>query len=199
MLRSFVTTIVFALVSSTAFAGFHIEPYLGYESGNMNVTDTTDQDTGGKTTMMDFGVRLGYLTAVNLWFGVDAMMGTSGTFKESNASSGVPDATSTRTDIGATIGYEFPIKLRAYATYNFSSSLVVKDDDAAANENTYTGGTSYKVGFGYRFLPFMAFNAEYYSNAPTKYSNSSGSFDVSSFAKSFGETGYRLVLSFPLH
>lgn len=198
MIRSLLATLIFALASSTAFAGIHLEPYVGYESGSLNMTDTTNNDVGGKTTMMDFGLRLAYMTRVNLWFGVDAMMGTGGTFKESNAGSGIPDATSTRTDIGATIGYEFPIKLRLYGTYNLSTSLVTTDDGTSA-ETKYTGGTSYKVGLGYRILPFIALNAEYYYNAPVKYSNDTGTFDVTDLAKSLNETGYRIVLSFPLH
>lgn len=195
MLRGFFVLLLSQLIFLQVWAGLHLEPYVGYESGTLNQTDTSNMDLSGGTTMTDMGVRLGYSLPLGLWVAADLMSGTGGQVK-GKSSDPVASGKSSKMDMGLSVGYEFPIKLRFYGGYILSSAYTFTDDTSA--ENKFTGGTAYKLGVGYRFIPWLAFNLEYYSQAPVKYSNSAGTFDVSEVYRTFNETGFRFVTSFPI-
>lgn len=132
-------------ISSQAFAGFHIDPFLGYETGKSK-TGSTEYDVTG----LSYGARLGW-----------GMLGFSfgGEVALSNLTvKSTPSSDFTGTDLGVFVGYEFPIMLRAYATY-FASSTA----KSSSSESTGSGGT--RIGVGYTGLPFVTINLEMVSRA----------------------------------
>lgn len=135
---------VFALVlgfTSVSQAGLLLEPYIGYESG-------TFKDFGeGKLTGTQIGARVAYTLPVFFWVGVDAATG-SGTFKPDVGN----EETGTRTTVGAVVGVDFPILLRAWASYGFMNEL---------SFDSKLKGKNYKVGVGFTGLPFVSLNVEY--------------------------------------
>lgn len=131
-------------LSSNANAGIHLEPYAGMlVSGELSDSSgTTDFDSG-----MGYGLRLGY-GMLGLSFGVDYMMTSVGVDVN-------PPYDIDGTDLGAFVAYEFPVMLRVYAIYGFSSSW-----ESSHSTPTTLTGKAMRFGVGYTGLPFVAINVE---------------------------------------
>lgn len=136
MKRYLLAVITVLTVSSQANA-FFIEPFLGYGISGKASGDWGSDDVKG----MDYGARLGMSFAM---FGVGVEY-AKGQYEADTSGSEKFDTT----DIGATFIFEFPILIRAYATYFFKSEA----DD-------FSGKGGYRVGVGYTGLPFVAINIE---------------------------------------
>ncbi len=131
----------FLLLGATnAQAGLLIEPYAGYYTGDFKFS-TAKYDFGGTA----YGGRLGY-SRLGLQLGVDYMGGKWNI--DTN-----PDFKGTISNLGAFVGYSFPILLRVYATYFFNSSL--------KNSDTKFEGNTTRLGVGFSPLPFVDVNLEY--------------------------------------
>jgi hypothetical protein len=138
-MKKILAAFAIAVLSSTAaHAGFLIEPYLGYETGEDNGTPANDY------AGMFYGLRAGGST-MGFIYGVDVQMG-------SGELDTTPAADLDFSDMGLFVGYEFPIMLRVYASYFLKSEA---DTDAG----TYAG-TGTRIGVGYTGLPFVAINFE---------------------------------------
>lgn len=182
--------------SLQAKAGWVIEPYLGYESGTLVQKDNASMDLSGKTTMNVMGLRLGYMLNHGIWFAADYMYGSSGTFKYDDALNGANQLTN-KADLGLSVGVDIKRKFRMYFGYVVDGRYRTVDDIVAGQENVYTGGTSFKVGGGYVFAPWLATSLEYYSNTPLQYRNSDGTFKVSEILSAYSDSGIRFVISAP--
>lgn len=141
-------------LSTPAFAGLHIEPWLGYEKGKSEVIVTTsgvsapaDEDD---FTSVDYGLRLGY-SMLLFTAGVEYAMG-SGTITGTGS-----DTDISTTDLGVFVGVDFPILVRAYATYFLNSKAELKD--VSSGTSNYDG-KGYKIGIGFTGLPFVSLNLE---------------------------------------
>lgn len=142
------------LFSLTANAGFLIEPYVGYSVSSGE--DGMSPPTKWEQTAPFFGARLGYQ---NLGFmgGLDFTHGMEAEIEETSG------ATTTKTDVdqntfGAFFGYNFPIMLRVWGAYYFSTVLGVQSGSGLGND---IKGSGYGLGVGYTGLPFVALNLEY--------------------------------------
>jgi hypothetical protein len=160
-----------ALVSLSAHA-FIIEPFVGYEMGDYK-TGSGKNDLAG----MNFGARLGG-TTLGFMYGVEFQAGTVSYENPGNA-----DVDLDTTDIGAFVGYELPILLRAWATYYFSH----KADVSTGGDRKGDGGM--KIGVGFTGLPLVSINLELMNRKFDE--SSSGAIDHSTNA-------YMLSLSVPL-
>lgn len=144
----FLSLILFITLLSpvSSFAGIHVEPYLGYGSGKAEVGSSDSTFTG---TVI--GAKLGY-GMLGLSAGLDIAKSTmtadgSGSSKNFNM-----------TDMGIFVSYEFPILLKASATYFFDSKSEL---DGSPKINFKGNGT--KLGVGYTLLPLVALNLDYTS------------------------------------
>lgn len=140
--------------SITANAGFLIEPYLGYSisSGEDGMAPATKWEQ----TALFFGARLGY-QALGFMGGLDFAHGMEAEIEETSG------GTVTKVDVdqntfGAFFGYNFPIMLRVWGAYYFSSVLGVQ---SGAGLGADIKGSGYGLGVGYTGLPFVALNLEY--------------------------------------
>jgi len=145
---SLVLTLSLFVVSFSANAGLLVEPTLGYMiSGEYDSGGTTKPDIGG----MMYGARAGY-----------GMMGFH-VGAEYTMASLTYEANSTETDykgsyMGAFVSYEFPVMLRAWATYYFSAKHEL--DETVAAGSVYAG-SGMGFGVGFTGLPFISINLEY--------------------------------------
>ena len=140
--------VVCALVlgfGSVSQAGILLEPYLGYEMGK---TDPGDGELNGTV----LGARIAWTAPLIFWLGADIATSVS---EEAKRSLGTDDAK--RTVVGAVVGVDFPILVRAWLSYGFLNDLKV---DSAKLEGTQT-----KVGVGFTGLPFVSLNLEYIKDA----------------------------------
>lgn len=165
MLRS---TLVFILMSLFAFvpqakAGILIEPYLGYSfagSGDMTLGDDKVESDFSSVTM---GGRLGYQT-LGVMFGLDYSFQSFDMTSTTNGNE-VEDGTK-KNQLGVFVGYDFPILLRAWATYYVNATMEGRDAAAANNQiydntDSFENGSGYALGVGFTGFPFLSINLEY--------------------------------------
>lgn len=157
-------------VTQTANA-IYVEPFLGYavsgEAGSNN-----DDYSGGPLLGARLGAGLmGFFIAGEYEIG-------SGLTIDSNPSRDVDT-----TNLGISVGYEFPILVRVYGTYFIKSEL---EFSGAEYE-----GTGTKIGVGYTGLPFVAINFELNEFTYDKLNGN----DISS---NFDASYYAINISIPL-
>lgn len=141
-------------VSSSALAGFHMEPYLATAlTGNYEFD--TAVGTSGDYSRNNFGIKLGYQAPMGFQIGGDIQLGV-GSYEFGNT-----DVDSANAEFGAYVGYQSMMGLRGYVGYMFNSAVVVD----FTPDVTYTGN-GFKLGVGYSFMtmgvPWFAVNLEYH-------------------------------------
>ncbi len=142
-----------------ASADIYLEPYVGFMEGTVKADETVtllgqsiplsaSQNEHGTL----FGAKLG-LSYFGLSFGGEYMGG-----QPVSGGSGAP-----LNDIGAFVGFTFPVFLKISAAYFFSSTLGnVSETDANNIEFTEKAkGKGYKVSLGFTFLPLIVINLDY--------------------------------------
>ena len=162
--------------SSVSQAGLLLEPYLGYEAGKYSMSGFDAKPSG---TVL--GLRLAYSIPM-FWFGIDA---SSSNGKINPETSGTNNDAYTRSVLGAGVGVEFPILLRAWVGYGFSNKLANKDVS-----NSDLTGTSTKFGIGFTGLPLVSLNLEMITDSYDKVN------DVA--VSGISSSGYVLSVSLPL-
>ena len=146
---------LFIFGQGSAKADLLLEPYIGYGIGqqerevsgvSLDYT-TTGTMTGARVGWQSFGLMLGaeygYAPTMTRELTVAALGQAKGTEEEFSG-----------TYMGAFVGYDFPILVRAWATYFFD---VTYSPESGADQTA--SGTSFGVGF--TGLPFISLNAEY--------------------------------------
>jgi len=140
---------------SRANAGLLVEPVLGYNlSGSMTTDIGGFEDVSGGTGL-GMGARLGY-TNLGLQVGVDYLK-SSITMDDDTV-----DEAINMTEMGAFVGFKFPVLLRVYAGYIFSANA---DTEVGTAECKFSEGSGTKFGVGFTGLPFINVNVEYRSGS----------------------------------
>lgn len=138
------------LTSQQAQAGFLIEPFVGY-----TLSGETEDSTGSNdVTALNYGARLG-LTTLGFMYGIEYNMGNY-TVEGDNG-----DADGDFTNLGAFVGYEFPIMFRVWFSYYFNSTAT---PEAEGNSDFDFNGSGTSIGLGYTGLPFVSINLVYTTN-----------------------------------
>ncbi|MFN7824224.1 MAG: outer membrane beta-barrel protein [Pseudobdellovibrionaceae bacterium] len=186
-----VFALVFAfLMSASAHAGFMIEPYLGYRSGNLENTDLSNVSKKDKYTSPVLGARVGW-SFLGLWTGLDYEMGVGGKSKPETGASRDVD-----TSIAyLTVGFNFPVMFRAWVGYGVMADL---DADQSGSKSTLTDGAPLKVGFGYTGLPLVSINFEYLTWEPETIESGGSSIKVSDSYSKYEFNAMMLSVSIPL-
>lgn len=146
---------LFILGQGSAKADLLLDPYIGYGIGQQELEQSgvTAEYTQTGTMM---GARVGW-QSLGLMIGADIGHAPTLTQELTLAALGGVKGTETEysgTYMGAFIGYDFPILVRAWATYFFDITYSPETGD-----DTTATGTSFGVGF--TGLPFVSLNAEY--------------------------------------
>jgi hypothetical protein len=152
-LIQFFLLVILVTFISRANAGLLIEPVVGY---NLGASIDTDIDGVGEVdggTGVSYGGRLGY-TNLGLQLGVDYLKSTL------SMDDDFVDEDVNFTEMAAFVGFKFPVLLRVYAGYIFSSNA---DTEVAGSKIEYSEGSGTKVGIGFTGLPFVNINVEYRS------------------------------------
>lgn len=135
--------------TSTAQAGFLLEPYMGMHFNSTYKDNDCSGNCDGSISGIAIGGRAGFQ---NLGF----MFGVSG----KRVSYDVEDSTQgdlATTTIGVFAGYDFPILLRVWGEYILSGTGAY--DDSSSNQELNVGsGTT--LGVGYKIFPFISLNLE---------------------------------------
>ena len=161
---------------SLSRASVLIEPYLGYGTGSHAIANQSDSMSGAV-----FGARLG----LN-YFG---LMGGLGYMTGSWSDSATSKNTIVPSDFGIFVGYNFPVLLRVYGTYGFSSARKYSNSGTSGSGN-FTG-SDVKLGIGFSVLPLLSINLEYIAGTFTKQ-------DGNSLNSNLTDKMYALTVSLPL-
>lgn len=165
-------------ISSKAFAGFLIDPYIGtgsfvgtFDAANA-VAEGNDVDDA-EESLSATGARLGY-SFLLLSAGIDYQMATVDGESQTNTS--------------AFVGFDLPILLRFWAEYFLTSTYEFDDD----YDVTFKDG--YGLGIGFTGLPFVSLNLE------AQYLNYELEADVAGNALKydFATVSYLFSVSLPL-
>lgn len=154
------------LVSAQSQAALLLEPLVGYSVGKFNTeVNPGSVDDDESLSGISYGGRVGYQ---NLGFqlGLD--------YLASNLA--VDDDDLKTSELGAFVGFEFPILVRVYAGYVFSGkgNYEVKN----GGEFEFEGATGPKIGVGFTLLPFLDVNLEYRRISYDTYDLPVGSLDA---------------------
>jgi hypothetical protein len=144
------SSVIFSLQTS---ASILIEPHVAYQFAGKNDDAVPPTTFSGS----QYGARLGMQT-FGLMAGADYTRSNL-TIKQT----GVADKDSHRDQIGAFVGYKFPILLRVWGTYYFS-------DKVTAPSNDYVSGSGTELGIGFTGLPFLSVNLMYKTSNYDSYS-----------------------------
>lgn len=155
------------LLSTSAYAGLLIEPYLGFSIGSGE--DGQNPKTEYSQNTPFYGGRLGY-QAFGLMAGLDYSKGLEGDFETKTAGSATTKADATQQTFGVFVGYNFPIMLRAWVSYNFASKISIESGAEVGDE--FKGG-GYAFGLGFTALPMLSINLEYRMNTFDEYKTAS--------------------------
>ncbi|PIK15916.1 outer membrane beta-barrel protein [Halobacteriovorax sp. JY17] len=171
------------LFTSQSFAGVLVEPFLGFGIGSGEYVSGA-QTADNKYTGPQFGARLGY-TALGFMGGLEYRK-TSGSLSYDKHSGGGVWANSgtdqdySGTEIGAFIGYELPILLRAYVGYTFNTKWELdKNGTWIGAANDELSGNTTTLGVGFTGLPFVSLNVEFRMIELDKYKNVSAGTETS--------------------
>lgn len=140
-LKGLLAALLFTITTS-ASAGFLIDPYFGVGSSATTFDADALEDEDSTDSYNSFGSRLGY-SFLLFSAGVDYEMATV-------------DGDS-RTNTSVFVGVDMPILIRAWAEYMISSSL---EDDDLADDIDVDFKDGYSIGLGFTGLPFVSINVE---------------------------------------
>jgi hypothetical protein len=165
LLKSLLVCATLLAFAPSAHASLYLEPFLGYLTGK--TTTGNKYDVSGT----DLGGRVGFST---LGFAIGGELSRSDLSVDTS-----PSADLTPTNLGVFASFEFPILIRAYATYIFSS----KGDYAAGEVDE---GSCFRLGVGFTGLPFIAINLEYVDLSYDKFKAGGVSVDSDLGLKMYG-------------
>ncbi len=175
-----------------ARAGLLIEPYLGYLPSTSTSSERTAAYGGatysGKEDGYGIGARLGYsfiIPFVALDYSIKTL--------KYKADSGGTDTDDTATEMALVVGANLPI-VRVFAGYGFDFNLKQKSDSST----TTLKGTFTKVGVGFKVIPMVAVNLEYFMYSPSKIDTGSGEYTFSDVVSTLKYNPIFLSISIPL-
>lgn len=183
------------LISSQAKASLLIEPHVAY--GILGASDYTALGQTMKMTYSgpQYGARLGY-QSFGLMLGVDytrSSLSYETTYVGTTTNSDVD-----RDQIGAFVGYNFPLLFRIWGGYYFSDKAKSKTTNSQSNNGDYTSGTGTEIGLGFTGLPFLSINLTYKLSSYDKdYDASTGA--TTTFSPKLDTSEIAIGVSLPLH
>ncbi|PWU12632.1 MAG: hypothetical protein C5B49_16025 [Bdellovibrio sp.] len=156
-------------------AGLLIEPYLNYELIGQVANVNASGDVSAKTSGLGMGGRIGYSLPILFWAALDYSMLPTGTAKPDVIGSSY---STSRSDLYLTAGIDLPILLRVWLGYGLMNSLTLKKP---GGDETYSGGTNFKIGVGFKLIPLVTLFAEAYTHKSSKVNVGGNTVDVSSY------------------
>ena len=135
----------FAFTAPRAHAGLYLEPYASYATGSWSES-STNQNMNGLT----YGARVAYSFPLGFQLGADV---SSGNWTDNST----PSYNVQPTDLGIYAGYDFPILVHVWLTYDVSSQLKYTQNSSS---DTFKG-SAFKLGIGFKVLPLLSINFDY--------------------------------------
>lgn len=147
-----ITLVSFLSITSSAYAGVLVDPYVGYSFGSSSYdTKKYDYNTA------QFGARLGY-QQFGFMAGLDYSLSGTTTLNVKHQAGNTTKYDITKHQFGLFVGYQLPVMFRFWGTYFLDASMKDK-----LNPPTTNSGKGYALGLGFTGLPFVSLNLEYRS------------------------------------
>lgn len=173
--RHYVITAVLIFLGKVAFAGVLIEPYVGYSlAGKLDIKETartSKYDYSG----LNLGGRLGY-QYLGLMGGLAYDHGAYNLTNKNRTTD--TESRWNANSYGAFVGFNFPILLRVWGTYFFTSDWTVPETKGGVTKDDKVDGSAYELGVGYTALPFISLNLQYRLSNFSKYGYGDGTPSV---------------------
>lgn len=156
MKKLILITLLFA--NSKAFAVFFTEPYLGYKSESIKLTDLSNSRTEISTAQPNFGLKLGYRSNVGVDINISGEF-SSGTAKVSTLTE-QPKFTRALHSIQLGVNALGPVKMYLGTALTNEFKL----EDSASLQGFKLAGPSYHAGVLFRLFTFMNLGLQYNLN-----------------------------------
>lgn len=189
--------VILLFVTNSAFAGFLIEPYLGYSLNGKGDVSALSTNYSSEYSSLTYGGRIGY-SYLGLMAGIDYSL--QNPELESSASGTTYKDEIKKNQLGLFVGYKFPIMLRAWATYFLNAEFKGTQSSGThfiENIDKFEDGSGYALGVGYTGLPFLSINLEYRAIEYDKWKSDGA--DVTSVTEKMNLNEILLSLSVPLN
>ena len=200
-MRLLLAAAALVFIALPAKAGLLLEPYLGYEFGQTEITYGNGAGPfAGGSTKWDYsgsalGARIGYTAPAIFFIAADYSLGSSMNFKINSDSTGQQTGgDGSRSSLFLVAGAKILV-LRGYVGYGFINDYTSK---GSSGDSTLKG-QSIKLGASFTGIPIFAINAEMVNTTFNKIKTSSGETDFSDGAmwKAGKATSYMISISAP--
>lgn len=183
---------------STAHAAIVFEPSVGYSVSQATSTNLTNTEEKSEIKSPLAGLRLGYISNSRWWLGIDGVYHFGGKRQVTEPAS-TTELDSTAATGFVSLGYETRSRFRFWAGYGVYDTMTIKNGVMTDVDATFSGGTSWKAGFGFHLINHLAFNLEYISHEYKRFKAQNGSEgDLESGGYKSLKSGTALAtLSFP--
>jgi hypothetical protein len=190
-LRNLITLVFILVLSHSVSAAVLVEPHLSYTIIGDGDYNGSDNSYSG----LNYGGRLG-LKYHGLMMGGDYSKSSLSYSEKSTTAS--RDIKYDRNQIGAFVGFRFPLFIRIWYTYYLEDKLTFKTTLSGwSTSGDYRKGTGDELGIGLTTLPFVSINFLYRHSTYKKFSSAtatSGEHDLTPIHKT---TEYALGFSIP--
>jgi hypothetical protein len=190
-LRKIIFIFFITTFSSIVSASVLIEPHLSYAvvgDGDYNGSDNS-------YTGLGYGSRLGLKYHGFMMGGDYSASSLSYSEKSTTASRSI---NYDRSQIGAFVGFRFPLFLRIWYTYYLGDKLTYKTTLSGwSTSGDYQKGTGDELGIGFTNLPFVSINFLYRHSTYKKYSSATATVGEQDLSPIHKTTEYALGFSIP--
>lgn len=157
------TTFIVMLLSSSAYASLFgpsvfVEPFLGYKSETIKLTDLTNNVTQIKTASPSFGLKLGYRSMV----GVDLNLYGEMTSGSADISTLAEKSNFSHKTAGVQLGVNGLGLVKMYFGSSFLNDFTL--EDSSLQQGFTLSGPSYHAGVQFKLHPMASLGVQYTLN-----------------------------------
>ena len=138
-----------SLASHFAMAGLFAEPFVGYNSATIKLTDLLTTTTEIKASQPSFGLKLGFRSPI----GIDINLAGETTSGQASVSSLVEKNKFTHNSASVQLGVNSLGLVKMYLGSSFLNDFTL--DDSSSLQGFKLSGTAFQAGLQFKFFPYM--------------------------------------------
>lgn len=145
-------------VTNFAHAGFFIEPFIGYKSETIKLTDFLNSVTEIKTAEPSYGVKLGYRSLV----GIDLNLAGEISTGQASVSSQIEKSKFSHTNASIQLGVNALGLIKMYLGSSFLNEFNL--EDSSSLQGYKLSGPAFHAGLQLKFFPLISLGLQYNLN-----------------------------------
>lgn len=155
---SFFKIIIVLFATNFAHAGYFIEPFVGYRSETIKLTDFTSTTTEIKANQPCYGLKLGYRSLI----GIDVNLAGETSSGQASISSQIEKNKFTHTTAALQLGVNALGPVKMYLGSSFLNEFNL--EDSSSLQGFKLSGPSFHAGLLFKFFPVVNIGLQYNLN-----------------------------------